>query len=477
LRTRIQRPAVKRHYVQAAPDASFAKTLSRYLLFVLIILFLSFTLRVVLAVRYPMPAGDETRYTIPAVNMLAGRGFSNDESPPYRPTEHVVPLYPLFIATVYLVFGENNSAVRIAQGALDLLTCLLVAYIAFSFAPGPLRGRAAIVSLTIYGCLSWFTVHWSRYILSETLAVFFTTLAIAAGILAMRKSRWLWLAVGAICGLALLTRADSVLLVSAFLLFLTFRLLQRGPHAFVSLLLFCLAVPGVLAPWIIRNYAELGKFQPLSSAYGFARGGFMPTGYLWWIRTWMTDETYAIVFRPAFVPSDPSFNPRELPDSIFDSAAERAEVLQLLDECQQGGRFTPEMSDRFQVIANERIKRAPFRFFVWLPIKRVASVWLTGFATRSRPHRFFRILLVLPILAGGLIGFSLCLRAEPIAQLLLNVILTRTMFLAYHYNPEARYIVEAFPAMIAACGVSGPALWLFLRQNWLAKWRRIKIEC
>ncbi|HSP63662.1 MAG TPA: glycosyltransferase family 39 protein, partial [Pyrinomonadaceae bacterium] len=425
---------------------------------------------------YPMPAGDETRYTTAATNMLAGRGFSNDTSPPYGPTEHVVPLYPLFIAMVYVVFGENNSAVRIAQGALDLLTCLLVAFIAFNLAPASLRGRAAIVSLTIYGCLSWFTVHWSRYILAETLALFLTTLAIAVAILAVRGSRWLWLAVGAICGLALLTRADSVLLVSAFLLFLTFRVLQRGPYAFVSLLLFCLAVPAVLAPWVIRNYAALGKFQPLASEYGFARGGFMPTGYLWWIRTWMTDETYAIAFRPAFVPSDRSFNPHELPDSIFDSPGERAQVLQLLEECQQRGQFTPEMSDRFRTIGNERIKRAPFRFLIWLPIKRVASVWLTGFSTHNRPHLLLRILFVLPILIGGVLGFAFFSRNQPLAQLLLLVILTRTIFLAYHYSPEARYIVEAYPAMIAACGVSGAAFWLYCRQNWLAKWRRVKIE-
>jgi 4-amino-4-deoxy-L-arabinose transferase-like glycosyltransferase len=462
--------------VPAAPDPSFGKTLSNYLLPVLIILFLSLTFRVVLAVRYPAPAGDETRYTTPAINMLAGRGFSNDVSPPYGPTEHVVPLYPLFIAAVYVIFGENNSAVRIAQGAVDLLTGLLVAFIAFNFAPAPWRGRAAIVSLTIYGCLSWFTVHWSRYILAETLALFFTSLTIAVSIAAIHKRRWLWLVVGAICGLALLTRADSVLLVSAFVLFLVFELWRRRSHAATSLLLFTLGIVIVLAPWIVRNYGAFGRFQPLASEYGFARGGFMPTGYLWWIRTWMTNETYANAFRPAFVPSDRSFNPRELPDSIFDSAEERGQVVQLLEGCQQSGQFTPETSDRFRAIGNERIKRAPFRFFVWLPIKRVASVWLTGFSTNNRPHRLLRILFVLPILIGGVLGFAFFSRNQPVAQLLLLVILTRTIFLAYHYNLEARYIVEAYPAMIAACGVSIAALWLYCRQSWLAKWRRVKIE-
>ena len=332
------------------------------------------------------------------------------------------------------------------------------------------------MALVIYGCLSWFTIHWTRYVLTETLALFFTTLAIAVGILAVRRSRGLWLVVGAICGLALLTRADSVLLVSAFGLFFVCELWRRRSHATTGLLLFTLGIVIVLAPWIVRNYRAFGRFQPLASEYGFARGGFMPTGYLWWIRTWMTDETYSNVFRPAFVPSDRSFDPRELPDDVFDSAGERAQVLRLLEDCQQSGRFTPEMSGQFRAIGNERIKRAPFRFFIWLPIRRVASVWLTGFSTHNRPHRLLRILFVLPILIGGVLGFAFFSRNQPVARLLLLVILTRTIFLAYHYSPESRYIVEAYPAMIAACGVSGATLWLYCRRSWLAKWRRVKIE-
>jgi hypothetical protein len=42
----------------------------------------------------------------------------------------------------------------------------------------------------------------------------------------------------------------------------------------------------------------------------------------------------------------------------------------------------------------------------------------------------------------------------------LSIIIIRTIFLAYHYAPETRYIVEVYPAMIAACGVSIAAMWL-----------------
>jgi hypothetical protein len=40
--------------------------------------------------------------------------------------------------------------------------------------------------------------------------------------------------------------------------------------------------------------------------------------------------------------------------------------------------MTPELSDKFRALANERIKRAPLRFYLWLPLKRAVSMWLTG---------------------------------------------------------------------------------------------------
>jgi 4-amino-4-deoxy-L-arabinose transferase-like glycosyltransferase len=447
---------------------SFRQFLSSYRILILIILLLAFGLRVYLAVSFPQFAFDQTRYTIPAVNMLAGHGFTSATGEPYLQTKHTVPLYPLFIAGVYTVFGEHNRAVLIAQSLIDLITCLLVAFVSFNLAPYSLRRRAAILSLLIYGCFSWFTLNWTRYVLAETLALFLTTLAVALAIVALKRSRWWWLAAGVVCGLALLTRADSVLLVLAFALFLVFQIL-RGPTGLkaANMVLFCSAILLVLAPWAARNYVAFQKFQPLASEYGFDRDGYMPTGYLWWIRTWMTDETNFAAFKPAFVPGNRSFNPNELPDSVFDSAEERKQVSQLLSEYDRLGQFTSEMSYKFRTIANERIKRAPLRFFIWLPVKRAASVWLTGFSTHNRFHRFLRMLLVLPILMGGTVALVLLIRTQPSARLLLLVVLTRTIFLGYHYAPESRYIVEAYPAMIAACGVTGAFLWRYLDRVWV----------
>jgi 4-amino-4-deoxy-L-arabinose transferase-like glycosyltransferase len=449
-------------------DNSFRGFLSAYRNPILIILLVAFAWRIFLTVGFPRPAGDEPRYTVPAINMLAGRGFSSDVTEPILPSVHTMPLYPIFIAAIYAVFGVHNSAVRIAQSAVDLITCLLVSVVAFNLAPTSRKRVAAISALIIYGCLSWFTVSWTRYVLTETLAIFFTMTAIAASIIAFRKERWWWAVVGLICGAALLVRGDSVLLVFAFGLFLIFQIVRRRSfRALVNLLLFSFAIPVVLAPWIVRNYVAFGKFEPLASSIGRPRGEYVPNGYLWWMHTWMSDETNYHAYDPVLHPGE-SFDPHLLPDNAFDSDDEKEKVFALMNRYNQTGELTPELSDKFQAIASERIKRAPLRFFVWLPLRRIAGMWLTGFATANRFHRFLRILFVLPIIIGGLLGFVFWTQDRILVQLLALIILARTLFFAF-LSSEERYIVECYPLMIAACGVSSAILWNYVNRLWLAR--------
>jgi len=449
---------------------SFRRLLSEYRTPILLILLLAFAWRLTLVIGFPHAAFDEIRYTAPAVNMLAGRGFSSDVVAPYLPSEHTVPLYPIFIAAIYAVFGQNNLAVRIAQSALDLVTCLLVAFVAFNLAPARLRKPAAIVALIIYAGLSWFTVFWTRYILTETLALFLTMLAMALSIWASRGGGSRWLIVGATCGLAILTRADSVLLVFAFLLFLAVHMARlRSSASALALLLFCAGVWLALTPWTLRNYLAFGKFQPLANAYGKPHGEYVPTGYLLWIRTWMTDETNYHAGDLVFHPGNRDFDPRLLPDKVFDSAGERDEVSQLIAKYDQAGEMTPEMSEKFRALANERIKRAPLRFYLWLPLKRAASMWLTGFVTTNRFHMLLRILFVLPILIGGVLGFAIWARNWPLVHSIALIIFTRTLLFAF-IGAEARYIVEAYPLMIAAGGITGAALWRYLNEARKKQW-------
>jgi 4-amino-4-deoxy-L-arabinose transferase-like glycosyltransferase len=118
----------------------------------------------------------------------------------------------------YGVFGEHKPPVRIAQNAIDVVTCLLVGFVAFTLAPTHLKQRSGMIALLIYGWFSWFTLFWPRYILTETLAIFLTVAAVATTIIALRGRPRYWAITGAICGLAILTRPDSLLALNRLLL-------------------------------------------------------------------------------------------------------------------------------------------------------------------------------------------------------------------------------------------------------------------
>ena len=423
-------------------------------------------MRVSFVIAFPDPL-EEKRYRPIAVNILDGNGFSSDATAPYRPSEAAAPAYPVFIATVFAVAGRSVYALTFAQVLLDLATCLLVAFLSFSLAPDRLKRSAALWALIIYGIFCWPTIVWVGRVYAETLTLFFSSIAVALCVLASREGSRYWFLAGLACGLAILTRPDSVLLLVAMVLFLLVQLVrERQQRVVSSLLLFCLAVGLALAPWVIRNYVSLGKIQPLASEYGQSREAYFPTGYLWWVRTWIKDEThFDYAFNPAWFPQSTFFDVERLPPGTYDSEEERLRLAGLISRFNEARFITPDMDQEFRALAYERIKRRPLRFFVLLPLYRAASMWLTGFSTSHlRPYMLIlRILSVLPVHVGGVLAIVLLWRRQPLALLLALIAVVRTVFMSYHYAPETRYMAEIYAPMIAACGVSAAAAWSYVR--------------
>ena len=439
---------------------------------ILLILLLALALRVGFVVAFPDPL-EETRYRPIAVNILEGNGFSSDASAPYRPSEAAAPVYPLYIAAVYAVFGRSVYALILSQVFIDLATCLLVAFVSFSLAPAGLKNNAALLGLTIYGIFAWPAFVWVARVYAEPLTIFFITSAIALCAQALREGSRYWFGAGLACGLAILTRPDSVLLLVAIVLFFLIQLVrERQKQVASSLFAFCLAVGLTLAPWVMRNYVSLGKFQPLASEYGQSRDAYFPTGYLWWLRTWIKDEThFDYAFNPAWSPESTFFDPERLPPDTYDSEEERVRLVGLITRFNQARFIMPEMDQEFCNFAYERIKRAPLRFFVFLPLYRTASMWLTGFSTSHTTPRvlILRVLSVLPIHLGGVLGLAFMWRRHPLAMLLALIVLVRTGFMAYHYAPETRYMAEIYPPVIAACGVTVAAAWSYILSRWATR--------
>ena len=79
---------------------------------------------------------DGDLYTQIATNVLEHHIYSKDTDPPLGPTLARVPGYPLFVAGIYALFGPgNDEALRLVQGVLNTLTCVLIAMLASMWEP------------------------------------------------------------------------------------------------------------------------------------------------------------------------------------------------------------------------------------------------------------------------------------------------------------------------------------------------------
>jgi hypothetical protein len=262
--------------------------------------------------------------------------------------------------------------------------------------------------------------------------------------------------------------------------------------------MFSVAFILALAPWTIRNWRTLPVFEPLAPTHANMPGEFVPLGYHRWLKTWMTDAEYLdqLMWDLGKEPVDVD----ELPDSAFDSQAEHDRIAELFDklngpdtESDQSdadeqdeaskdqattpGELTPEIDAGFAQIANERIARHPFRYYVMLPLRRAHALWFnthsdfypfTGNALplnnpeNNRSENFW-----LPIFAV-LVGIYTVLGVGGLVLLAMNggldervwvllvalIFITRLALFSMAVSVEPRYVVEFFPILAATGAIA-----------------------
>ena len=209
---------------------------------------------------------DEREYLLLARNVAEARGFvylEPDGTP--VPGEHFgrAPAYPVFLAAIIRVTGGPPQAdatllreIRIIQAALGGALVWLVAWLA-TRASGPKAGAAAGWLAAVYPPLVWMPA----YIWSETL---FSVLALACvAVLALEpRRRGLYLAAGALAGLAVLTRPAMLFFLPLAALWLAWK------RQWLGVALLSVACALVVLPWTARNVREYGRFVLVASEGG-----------------------------------------------------------------------------------------------------------------------------------------------------------------------------------------------------------------
>jgi hypothetical protein len=464
-------------------------------------------LRLFFFFHYPAVTDDSRIYADLATNWLQHGIYGQTQATQIVPTDTRLPGYPAFLAGIFWLFGAGNfKAVLLTQILLDLATCLIVA----DLARRAVSERAARIAFFL-AALCPFLANYAAAALTETLEIFFTALAlncVAAALNRMhdarvgigildRTTRKLWAATGAAIAACILLRPDGGILLAAVALYLAVAAPEgapdfeegtaslkrcpdtkleprrRGrdakPKFFRSLLAAAIIVVAFalapLVPWTIRNFRTLHHFQPLAPRYANETDELVPRGFNRWVKTWIVD--YASVEEIYWNVPGYKIDPEKLPSRAIDNAAERDATLAVIADYNQSQDMTPERDARFGTIAMDRIRAHRVRYYVVLPLLRVADMWLRPRTELLPPDpRWWEFnddakqsvmavgfgLLNLAYVGAALWAVIRGQARRPsgirYAGLLVSFLLLRSAFLGTLENPEPRYTLECYPAII-----------------------------
>lgn len=218
-------------------------------------------------VQYPerMIRRDSDGYIQVAANLLAGHGFSQQNVPPYSPSAFRTPVFPMFIALLFVLFGKSNLIVAIAQVLITLLTVALTYWLGLKLLPE----NEAWIGALLYALSSGPATH-SVFILTETLFALLLILVLSSVVLYRKDGQNRWLAsAGLFTGLAMLCRPVAMLFPLVVFILIWLADPQNRQRAIKGMFVSLIICAIVVAPWIIRNFYQLGEptLSTISSYY------------------------------------------------------------------------------------------------------------------------------------------------------------------------------------------------------------------
>lgn len=421
-------------------------------------------LRLLFIFRFPGVTTDSFVYGDIAKNWLQQGIYGLSGTPDVSPTYIRLPGYPAFLAWVFAIFGmEHYRAVLLLQMFIDVATGFIIADIARR----TISSRA-VKATFLLSVLCPFLATYAAAALTETLEIFFTALALDLAIVGLENLNTdspriaPWGACGGAVAAAILLRPDGGLLLVGTGVYLAWRIARKRDYAagIRSLAVLVVVALAPLIPWTVRNLHTLHRFQPLAPRYANEEDQFVSAGFNKWVKTWTMDyASVEEIYWP--VPGEP-IDISKLPNRAFDSEQQRAETISALTDYNRELHITPELDTRFMALATQRIHHAPLRYYLWLPLLRIADMWLRP-RTETLPAdtrwwefndepKWSTLAIGLGVVGLFYVGAAVAglARGKPIPYLGLFVtfVVLRSAFLATLENPEPRYTLECYPVVI-----------------------------
>jgi 4-amino-4-deoxy-L-arabinose transferase-like glycosyltransferase len=215
---------------------------------------------------------DGLSYDNIARNLISGVGYWDTTGewpgePPYAdpsaPTARWMPGYPLFIAGVYLIFGESYRTVYVAQAVLGVVIAGLI----YLLAKHTLGTRAGVLAVFLYA-VDPFSIYLCGRFQTEQLFTLLVTAALYCFLKVREATRvqlQFALLFGLLAGAGALTRNMAGLMFGGLCLEALlgwgegFGRIRFGTRVFL-IAIASVVFLGTLAPWLIRNYTLTGQY-------------------------------------------------------------------------------------------------------------------------------------------------------------------------------------------------------------------------
>jgi hypothetical protein len=202
-----------------------------------------------LAWSHELRFGDEPLYHGLAINLLFRNGYTFKGEPCIYPP----PLYSMFIALIYHIFGISPPAVRVVQTILGSLLCMLL-----SLWAAKIWGKKAGIFVGVFFAFNYTFVRMPFFLRSENLYFFlFITATMITWYLRVVNQRWKSISVlsGILWALSVLTR--EIAKPIAYLIILWIALYSNWRKSVLLLITMLI----VTFPWSIRNHLVLTKIS------------------------------------------------------------------------------------------------------------------------------------------------------------------------------------------------------------------------
>lgn len=226
---------------------------------IIVIFLIAFILRFIIFIFFVsshperLLEGDASGYDKLAVNLIYDHTFSRSEKPPFFPETLRTPLYPIFLAGIYTIFGHKLAIALFFQLFIGSLIPVIIYRIAQKLLNNKKVGFIAglLVAIDIPSVVN------SNFLLSETLFTLLLIIGIySLCIFVLKEKKYYLISSGFFVGLTTLCRPISLYLPIFIVVFILIHFGYRKKFAkgCVSSTIFVIIFFTLIGVWIFRNY-------------------------------------------------------------------------------------------------------------------------------------------------------------------------------------------------------------------------------